>query len=222
VERWGTVTTYRTCKKHDTPASPSTAPAQRCHSPTTPMPLLATETDGSTSPCASNMISQCASDVKSSCSQTTTWSPPTETQQILLICYVNRSKTAAKALPQPPFNCNFLTTSHHIRTSRVTPRFWAITSSFLVHSWFTPRSFPGQSSQIIPNLLPAFSCPVQRCLYRFIEYSTDSDFMVDLVSWTHQHIKILKPGGPKKAASFPSCGNSRSGQVGSNQDIEPT
>ena len=151
MEIWGTVTTYRTCRKHDTPASPSTAPAQRCHSPTTPMPLLATETDGSTSPCASNMISQCARDVKSSCSQTTTWSPPTETQQILHICYVNWSKTAAKALPQPPFNCNFLTTSHHIPTSRVTPRFWAITSSFLVHSQIIPRPILPDHSQLTPR-----------------------------------------------------------------------
>ena len=92
--------------------------------------------------------------------------------------------------------------------SQVTPRFWAITGSFLVHSWFTPRSFPCQS-KFVPRSFPTYSqiFPAQfkdvcTCLYNFVEYSRDSDFIVDLVSWTHQHIKILKLGGPKKAASF--------------------
>ena len=167
---------------------------------------------------------------------------PTQTQQTLYICCVNWSKTAAIVLPQPPFNCNFLTTSPPHSYFKATLR----SSSFPAHS-HTPRSFAGHSqiiptslpghsqilghhqfipssflvysqiipmpiqvrSQVIPNLLPDFSCPVQRCLYRFVEYSRDSGFMVDLVSWTHQHINILKLGGPKKAASFPSYGNSR-------------
>ena len=99
--------------------------------------------------------------------------------------------------------------------SHFTPRSLPDFGPSPVHSWFTPRSFPCQS-KFVPRSFPTYSqiFPAQFkdvciCLYNFVEYSRDSDSIVDLVSWTRQHIKILKLGGPKKAASFPSYGNSR-------------
>ena len=75
---------------------------------------------------------------------------PTQTQQTLYICYVNWSKTAAIVLPQPPFNCNFLTTSPPHSHFKGKP------FSDHHHSQHTPTSFPGHS-QIIRRSLPDHS-----------------------------------------------------------------
>ena len=157
---------------------------------------------------------------------------PTQTQQILLCqlvqncCYSTATSTSiqlqlshhlpttfplqghSQINPSSLPHCSQITLRSFPGHSQILGHHQFIPSSFLVHSQIIPRPIQVRS-QVISNLLPDFFYPVQRCLYRFIEYSSDSDFMVDLVSWTHQHIKILKPGGPEKAASFPSYGNSR-------------
>ena len=77
---------------------------------------------------------------------------PTQTQQTLYICYVNWSKTAAIVLPQPPFNCNFLTTSPPHSHFKAILR----SSSFPAHSHIIPWSLPDHS-QVTPRSFPLYS-----------------------------------------------------------------
>ena len=77
---------------------------------------------------------------------------PTQTQQTLYICYVNWSKTAAIVLPQPPFNCKFLTTSPPHSHFKAILRSSSFPSSLPDHSQVTPRSFP-LYSQVTPRIL---------------------------------------------------------------------